>query len=156
MFQMCISMDQLVESYPSYTHLQYNHLRLPPQKKKNKTNMSPKKGPLQKERIIFQPSISRGELFVFRGVSTLSETNIAPENRHSQKEIPLPTIHFQGRTVSFREGIFYNPTNQGFLRFFSQQLATDLRNRSKAKTEPMTSLLRRSMLAVTRRDWERW
>ena len=38
---------------------------------------------------------------------TLLGTNIAPENRPSQKEIHLPTIHFQVRTVSFREG---NPT----------------------------------------------
>ena len=37
---------------------------------------------------------------------TLSKTNIAPENRPSHKESSLPTIHFQGRTVSFREGIF--------------------------------------------------
>ena len=34
------------------------------------------------------------------------ETNIAPENRPSQKETSIPTIHFQVRTVSFREGIF--------------------------------------------------
>ena len=27
---------------------------------------------------------------------TLPETNIAPENRPSQKETSLPTIHFQG------------------------------------------------------------
>ena len=39
---------------------------------------------------------------------TLPETNIAPENRPSQKEISIPTIHFWGRTVSFREGPF-NP-----------------------------------------------
>ena len=38
------------------------------------------------------------------GVTTLPETNIAPENGPSQKEIHIPTIHFQGRTVSFREG----------------------------------------------------
>ena len=31
--------------------------------------------------------------------------NIAPENRHSQKEASLPIIHFQVRAVSFREGI---------------------------------------------------
>ena len=37
-------------------------------------------------------------------LSTLPETNIAPENRPSQKESSLPTIHFQGRTLSFREG----------------------------------------------------
>ncbi len=31
-------------------------------------------------------------------------TNITPENRFSQKESSLPTIHFQVRFVSFREG----------------------------------------------------
>ena len=36
---------------------------------------------------------------------TLPETNIAPENRPSLKETSLPTIHFQVRAVSFREGI---------------------------------------------------
>ena len=35
---------------------------------------------------------------------TLPKTNIAPENRPSQKETSISTIHFQGRTVSFREG----------------------------------------------------
>ena len=37
---------------------------------------------------------------------TLPETNIAPENRPSQKEISIPSIHFQvfPLTVSFREG----------------------------------------------------
>ena len=29
------------------------------------------------------------------GKHTLPETNIAPENRPSQKEIHLPTVHFQ-------------------------------------------------------------
>ena len=33
---------------------------------------------------------------------TLPETNIAPENRVSQKETSIPTIHFQVQTVSFR------------------------------------------------------
>ncbi len=33
--------------------------------------------------------------------------NIAPENRPSQKGSSLPTIHFQGRTVSFRECIHF-------------------------------------------------
>ena len=34
----------------------------------------------------------------------IPETNIAPENRSSQKESSIPTIHFQGQTaVSFRE-----------------------------------------------------
>ena len=36
---------------------------------------------------------------------TLPETNIAPENRVSQKEGSIPTIRFQGLTVSFGEGI---------------------------------------------------
>ena len=31
---------------------------------------------------------------------TLPETNIAPENRPSQKETSIPTIHFLARTVS--------------------------------------------------------
>ena len=37
--------------------------------------------------------------------TTLPETNIAPEDRPSQKETSIPIIHFQVRTVSFREGI---------------------------------------------------
>ena len=35
---------------------------------------------------------------------TLPKTNIAPENRLSQKESSIPIIHFEGRTVSFRGG----------------------------------------------------
>ena len=35
-------------------------------------------------------------------LTTLPKTNIAPENRPSQKE-SLPAIHFQVRTVSFGE-----------------------------------------------------
>ena len=38
---------------------------------------------------------------------TLPETNIAPENRQSQEEIHFPTINFQVRAVSFREGILF-------------------------------------------------
>ena len=34
------------------------------------------------------------DVFIER-LYTLPETNIAPENRHSQKESSLPTIHFQ-------------------------------------------------------------
>ena len=38
-------------------------------------------------------------------VYTLPKTNIAPENRPSEKETTIPTIHFQVLlTVSFREG----------------------------------------------------
>ena len=36
---------------------------------------------------------------------TLPETNIAPENRASQRETSIPTINFQVRAVSFSEGI---------------------------------------------------
>ncbi len=42
------------------------------------------------------------------------ETNIAPENRPSQKEMHFPTIHFQGQAVSFREGTV---SVSGFLCF---------------------------------------
>ena len=40
--------------------------------------------------------------------TTLPETNIAPENRPSQKEIRLPTTNFHVRAVSFREGLLVN------------------------------------------------
>ena len=40
---------------------------------------------------------------------TPPKTNIAPENRLSQKETSIPTIHFQVQTVSFWEGIFRFP-----------------------------------------------
>ncbi len=48
---------------------------------------------------------------------TLPETNIAPENRPSQKETSIPTIHFQVRAVSFREGSHQKIHTRG--RFFS-------------------------------------
>ena len=38
--------------------------------------------------------------------TTLPETNIAPENRPSQMETSIPTIHFQVGTVSFRESSY--------------------------------------------------
>ena len=38
---------------------------------------------------------------------TLPKTNIAPENRPSQKESCILTIHFQGQAVSFREVTFF-------------------------------------------------
>ena len=53
-------------------------------------------------------------IFIFNWVDfrfhvTLPETNIAPENRPSQKDPKgndrIPTIHFQVQTLSFREGI---------------------------------------------------
>ena len=39
-------------------------------------------------------------------IPSLKLTVKAPENRPSQKETSIPTIHFQVRTVSFREGIY--------------------------------------------------
>ena len=39
---------------------------------------------------------------------TLPKTNIAPENRPSQKETNIPTIHFQVRAVGLREGNILN------------------------------------------------
>jgi len=42
---------------------------------------------------------SRGMIFL-----TLPKTNIAPDRRPSQKENHLPTLVFQVRVVSFREG----------------------------------------------------
>ena len=41
---------------------------------------------------------------------TLPETNIAPENRPLEKEIPIGNHHFQVRAVSFREGTFHPKT----------------------------------------------
>ena len=38
-----------------------------------------------------------------KGLPSL-KTNTSPENNPSQKEIHLPTIHFQVQAVSFREG----------------------------------------------------
>ena len=43
-----------------------------------------------------------GSMLIFRGVT---KNNIASENEPSQKEASIPTIHFQVRTVSLREGI---------------------------------------------------
>ena len=40
------------------------------------------------------------QVFMF---DTLPETNIAPEDRPSQKETSIPTIHFLGQSVSFGE-----------------------------------------------------
>ena len=48
-----------------------------------------------------------GELFKPLWGYTLPETNVAPENRPSQKETSIPSIHVQGRFVSFREGNSY-------------------------------------------------
>ena len=44
--------------------------------------------------------------YVFSVEDTLPETNVAPENRPLEKEIPIGTTIFRGY-VSFREGILF-------------------------------------------------
>ena len=48
--------------------------------------------------------------------STLPETNIAPENRPSQKETSIPTIHFSGAMLVSGRVLF--PTSTSTLHFF--------------------------------------
>ena len=55
---------------------------------------------------------------------TLPETNIVPENKPSPKETSIPTIHFQRRTVSFREG-------KGKLTIFPQRIEATQRIQSQ-------------------------
>ena len=71
-------------------------LSLPPQKK-----TPPKKTPKEKQPKTQSQTIQWGR-FVYLP-TTLPETNIAPASKLPQKETHLPTIHFQVRTVSFRE-----------------------------------------------------
>ena len=66
---------------------------------------------------------------------TFPETNIAPENRPSQKESSIPTIHFQVRTVSFREGNlmeselkWWNPFEDGSPNFLRRNTLNLLKN----------------------------
>ena len=62
--------------------------------------------------------IEKSNLTIQKKLSVLPETNMTPENRPSKKgNIPkgknrIPTIHFQVRFVSFREGSSWgeNPT----------------------------------------------
>ena len=58
----------------------------------------------------------KGKLMTNSFNTTLPETNIAPENRPSQKETHLPTTVFQVRTVSFRDGIKSGTRRVGLLR----------------------------------------
>ena len=44
-----------------------------------------------------------GEFFI---PYTLPETNIAPKNEWLEYYFPIGKAYFQGRTVSFREGIY--------------------------------------------------
>ena len=46
-------------------------------------------------------------VYCYLGGCTLPKTNIAPENRPSQKESSIPTIHFRVQAVRFRDGILY-------------------------------------------------
>ena len=59
-----------------------------------------------------KPTFEGQYTWIFQRVLTLPETNskFAPENRPFQKESSLPTIHFQVRTVSFREGYGWKMT----------------------------------------------
>ena len=50
------------------------------------------------------PTLKGNTLSVIITKFTLPETNSSLYVKPSQKETNLPTIHFQGRTVSFREG----------------------------------------------------
>ena len=59
-----------------------------------------------------------GPVFICSKEFTLRETNIAPENRPFQKETSIQNIHFQVRTVSFREGNLWWHLMQNF---FHQQ-----------------------------------
>ena len=43
-------------------------------------------------------------LHVHEHMNTLPKTNIAPENRPSQKKLHFPTINSQGKNVSFKQG----------------------------------------------------
>ena len=52
----------------------------------------------------FGTSVHQQSVFFFLWI-TLPKTNIEPANRPFEKESSLPTMHFQMRAVSFREGI---------------------------------------------------
>ena len=51
------------------------------------------------------------------GDDALPKTNIALENKPSQIETSIPTIHFQVRTFSFRDGYFLKYTSVDLTRF---------------------------------------
>ena len=73
---------------------------------KNGSKRNPQHGPFGPSFLYFRFSFLEGwsKPWVFEGC-TLPETNIAPARKPSQKEPSLPTIHFQVRTVGFREAI---------------------------------------------------
>ena len=71
-------------------------------------------GPLVDELHLFIGSSLHSMLYQLACLITLPETNIfEPETKASQKETNLPTINFQVRTVSFREGIFFSHLAEG-------------------------------------------
>ena len=74
-----------------------------------------KTGSSREKRLIKRGHIKQEWWFI---LITLPNTNIAPENRPSQKEIGIPTINFHVQTVSFREG---NHDASVDLPFFSRQ-----------------------------------
>ena len=66
--------------------------------------MEPKHHPVAIPKFISQTSSFPFKMLIFQGVPSLKLTANAPENRPSQKETSIPTIHFQVQAVSFREG----------------------------------------------------
>ena len=56
-----------------------------------------------------------------RSIYTAVNSQFAPENRPSQKEISVPTIHFQVRTVSFREGTWFSTSQVVIAAFLNHQ-----------------------------------
>ncbi len=88
-------------------------------------------------------------------VHTLPETNIASENRPSQKEIHLPSI-FRG-FVSFREGIFFRVAfsvfkSAGWFNPFDSYKLCRLENESPIWTQPTNQLI--ESFQNTPRGWE--
>ena len=66
--------------------------------------MEPKHHPVAIPKFISQTSSFPFKMLIFQGVPSLKLAANAPENRPSQKETSIPTIHFQVQAVSFGEG----------------------------------------------------
>ena len=54
-----------------------------------------------------QTFLTKNMLEVRMGVLTLPETNIAPKNGWLEYYFPIGEAYFQGQTVSFREGRYF-------------------------------------------------
>ncbi len=84
-------------------------------------------------------------------LDTLPETNIAPENRPLEKEIPIGNHHFQGRTVCFREGSFLTPHWVTLMGNASFQPADRLNSHSMWNQTSLTNTWRLS--GMFKRGW---